>query len=83
MTTANCGIGCAIEELVSGSPARDRSSQHLGRHRWVIERTIAWLGGYHRLSIRYDCKGTHYCGFLTLAAALTCYKKLYMARNAT
>ena len=59
------------------------SSQHLGRHRWVIERTIAWLGGYHRLSIRYDRKDTHYCGFLTLAAALTCYKKLAMARSAT
>jgi hypothetical protein len=25
------------------------SSQRLGRHRWVIERTISWLTGYHRL----------------------------------
>ncbi|UAK30498.1 Scr1 family TA system antitoxin-like transcriptional regulator [Nocardia asteroides] len=30
------------------------SSQRLGRHRWVIERTISWLTGYHRLNIRYD-----------------------------
>ncbi|MFE7718166.1 transposase [Nocardia rhizosphaerihabitans] len=59
------------------------ASQHLDRHRWVIERTIAWLGGYHRLSIRYDRKGTHYCGFLTLAAALICYKKLAKVRIAT
>lgn len=62
------------------------SSQHLGRHRWVIERTIAWLGGYRRPSIRYDCKDTHdchYCGFLTLAATRTCYKKLVKARSAT
>nr|WP_252367102.1 hypothetical protein [Nocardia salmonicida] len=43
---------------------------------------MAWLGGYHRLSIRYDRKDTHYCGFLTLAAALTCYKKLVKARSA-
>lgn len=52
------------------------SSQRLGRHRWVIERTISWLTGYHRLNIRYDRKATHFLAFLTLAAALTCYKKL-------
>ncbi|WP_425303094.1 IS5 family transposase [Nocardia wallacei] len=52
------------------------SSQRLGRHRWVIERTISWLTGYHRLNIRYDRKATHFLGFLTLAATLTCYKKL-------
>ncbi|MGY1877424.1 IS5 family transposase [Nocardia gipuzkoensis] len=47
------------------------SSDRLGRHRWVIERTISWLTGYHRLNIRYDRKATHFLGFLTLAAALT------------
>ena len=59
------------------------SGQRLGRHRWVIERTISWLTGYHRLSIRYDRKDTHYCAFLTLGATLTCYKKLTKARAAT
>jgi hypothetical protein len=29
------------------------SSAALGRHRWVIERTMAWLFGCHRLGIRY------------------------------
>jgi transposase len=28
------------------------SSQRLGRHRWTIERTGAWLGGWRRLRIR-------------------------------
>ncbi|WP_373686626.1 IS5 family transposase [Nocardia terpenica] len=55
------------------------SNQRLGRHRWVIERTVSWLTGYHRLNIRYDRKGIHYLGFLTLAAALTCFKKLMKA----
>jgi transposase len=59
------------------------SSQKLGRHRWVIERSIAWLFGYHRLSIRYDHKATHFCAFLTLAASLTCYKKLAKTRKTT
>jgi transposase len=52
------------------------SSARLGRHRWVIERTIAWLGGYRRLTLRYDRNGHLFAAFLALAAALTCYKKL-------
>ena len=52
------------------------TSQRLGRHRWVIERTIAWLFGYRRLTSRYERKANHFSAFLTLAATLTCYKKL-------
>ena len=52
------------------------SSKKLGRHRWVIERSIAWLFGYHRLAIRYERSAHHFCAFLTLAATLTCFKKL-------
>jgi transposase len=52
------------------------SSERLGRHRWKIERTIAWLLGYRRLTIRYERHGHLFTAFLTLAAALICYKKL-------
>jgi transposase len=55
------------------------SSQKLGKHRWVIERSIAWLFGYHRLATRYDRNANHFCAFLTLGATLTCYKKLAKA----
>ncbi|WP_425301986.1 transposase, partial [Nocardia wallacei] len=48
----------------------------LGKHRWKIERTIAWLTGYRRLTIRYERHGRLFAAFLQLAAALTCYKKL-------
>ncbi len=51
------------------------TSEKLGRHRWVIERTISWLTGYRRLTIRYERKASHFLAFLTLAAAITCYKK--------
>lgn len=59
------------------------SSEKLGQHRWVIERSIAWLFGDHRLSIRYDRYTNHFCAFLTLAAALTCFKALAQARRTT
>jgi hypothetical protein len=44
------------------------NSKKLGKDRWLIERSIAWLFGYHRLA-------NHFSAFLTLAATLTCYKK--------
>ncbi|GGV80384.1 hypothetical protein GCM10015535_18330 [Streptomyces gelaticus] len=52
------------------------SSKRLGRHRWKIERSIARLLGYRRLTVRYERKGSHFLTFLGLAAALTCYEKL-------
>jgi transposase len=52
------------------------SNERLGRHRWKIERTIAWLSGYRRLTIRYERHSHLFAAFLALAAALTCYKKL-------
>jgi IS5 family transposase len=30
------------------------SSQRLGRHRWVVERTQAWVVAFRKLAVRYD-----------------------------
>ncbi|MEV6425559.1 transposase [Streptomyces sp. NPDC051662] len=51
------------------------SGERLGRHRRRIERSIAWLFGYRRLTVRYEREGSHSCAFLGLAAALTYNKK--------
>ncbi len=56
------------------------SSKKLGKHRWVIERSIAWLFGYRCLTIRYERHAHLFSAFLTLVAALTCYKKLTKAK---
>ncbi len=52
------------------------TSTRLGRHRWVVERSFTWLTGYRRLTIRYERSARLFTAFLTLAATLTCYKKL-------
>jgi hypothetical protein len=52
------------------------SPERPGRHRWKTGRSIAWLFGYRRLTVRYERKGSHFPAFLGLAAILTCYKKL-------
>jgi transposase len=46
------------------------SSQRLGRHRWVVERTLAWLARFRRLAIRYERRADIHLAFTTLACAL-------------
>ena len=52
------------------------SSQRLGRHRWVIERTLAWLNRYRRLTVRYERRIDIHQAFLTLGCALICFNAL-------
>jgi len=52
------------------------SSTRLGRHRWVIERTLAWLSRYRRLTIRYERRVDIHQAFLTLGCALICFNHL-------
>lgn len=50
------------------------SSAHLGNHRWVIERTFAWLHRYRRLLIRYERRSDIHLVFFTLAASLITFR---------
>lgn len=52
------------------------SSQRLGRHRWVVERTFAWLHRFRRLVVRYERRADLHQAFLTLGCALICWKRL-------
>jgi transposase len=52
------------------------ASQRLGRHRWVVERTLSWLSQYRRLTIRYERRADIHDAFLTLGCALICFKAL-------
>jgi transposase len=56
------------------------SSQRLGRHRYVVERSLAWLVGYRRLQVRYERRADILLGFLYLACTLTCLKALKRAK---
>ncbi len=52
------------------------SSQKLGRHRWVIERTFAWMARYRRLTIRYERRIDIHHAFTSLACSLICLNAL-------
>ena len=49
-----------------------KSSQRLGRRRWVVERTLAWFSRYRRLTVRYECRADTHLAFHQLAASLIC-----------
>jgi IS5 family transposase len=50
------------------------SSERLGRHRWVVERTLAWLNQFRRLTIRYERRQDIHEAFLSLGYALICLR---------
>ncbi|WP_244173589.1 IS5 family transposase [Streptomyces recifensis] len=52
------------------------SSQRLGRHRWVVERTVSWLTGCRRLHRRYERKPEHFLAFAGIAATLIVHRRL-------
>jgi transposase len=56
-----------------------RRSEHgsgLGRYRWVVERTFAWLRQNRRLRIRYERRPRIHKAFLTIGCALICWNIL-------
>jgi len=55
------------------------SSERLGRHRWTVERTLAWVLAFRRLTVRYDRHAASVLAFLHLACALICLRFLRRA----
>jgi transposase len=49
---------------------------HLGRVRWVVERTISWIKGLRRMRVRYDRSSTSIDAWTTIAAAVICLRIL-------
>lgn len=45
----------------------------LGRHRWVVERTHAWINRFRRLRIRDERRVDIHLAFFNLACALICW----------
>jgi IS5 family transposase len=50
------------------------SSDKLGRHRWVVGRTLAWLEQFRRLTIRYERREHIHQAFHSLGCARICLK---------
>jgi transposase len=64
------GIEPEIARRQSGHGSR------LGRARWVVERTFAWLHHFKRLLVRFDRRAEIHEAFLALGCCLVCFRRL-------
>jgi IS5 family transposase len=72
-----CRAACRRRGIVPRIARRGiESSERLGRHRWVVERTLAWLTRFRRLTIRYERRAAIHQAFLSLGCALICWQAL-------
>jgi len=56
-----------------------RGTEHgsgLGRYRWVVERTFAWLHNFKRLLVRYERRAEMHEALLALGCCLVCFRRL-------
>ncbi len=56
-----------------------RETEHgsgLGKERWVVERTFAWLHNLRRLRTRYERRSELHVAFLELGCAVICQRML-------
>ena len=49
------------------------SGEKLGRHRWVVERTLSWLNRHRRLKVRYERRADIHQALLDLGCVLICW----------
>jgi transposase len=76
------GFPAIIKLLVQrmiGSLVDPRGSPHgsgLGKTRYVVERTLAWISNNRRLKLCYERTGEHFRAFHVLAACVICCNRL-------
>ncbi|MEO5725866.1 MAG: transposase, partial [Byssovorax sp.] len=69
-----CRAACRVRSIVPRIARRGiESPTRLGRVRWVVERSLAWLHNFRGLMVRYDRRADIHQAFLTLAAILICW----------
>lgn len=66
-----CRAHCRKHGIVPRIARRGvESSERLGRHRWVVERTLSWLNRFRKLRIRYERSVDAYLALCTLACSV-------------
>jgi len=70
----HCRAECRARHIIPRIARRGiESKEKLGRHRWVAERTFAWLCRLRRLRVRDDRRAAIHLAFLQLGCALLCF----------
>jgi transposase len=73
MTRSQSGKVCVTRRIIPFLAKRNpEHGSGLGRWRWVVERTFAWLNQFRRLRARYEKRVDIHEAFLALGCALIC-----------
>jgi hypothetical protein len=73
-----------IVSLVAPRGNRCHPTQHgsgLGKTRYVVEQSMAWIGNNRRLKLCYERTGEHFRAFHVLAACVICANRLRKKRK--
>jgi transposase len=72
------GIGLTSPDRSNNLHRRYEDGRRLRtyRHRWIIERTIAWFGAFRRLVVRYERSTRMFLAFFQFAAVLIALRRL-------
>src|SRR6266853_1549340 len=72
------GIELVAPHRWNRSKPRTQDGRALRRYkrRWKVERTIAWLGNFRRLVVRYDRSDTLYEGFFNIACFMIVLRRV-------
>ena len=58
------------------TPPQDGRVLRRYKKRWIVERSIAWLGNFRRLVVRYDRSLTVYQAFVHIACLMIVLRKV-------
>lgn len=73
-----CRRACRRRRILSRIARRGiERGDRLGRHRWVVERTLAWLNRCRRLTVRYERRADIHLAFTVLGCALICLNQIH------
>ncbi|MCR4411017.1 MAG: IS5 family transposase [Thermoguttaceae bacterium] len=74
----------AVRTMLAGRRVRPylarRNTSHgsgLGKYRWVVERSVAWIHGFRRLRLRWERRADIHQAFLTLAVCILCLRCIW------
>nr|WP_225887793.1 IS5 family transposase [Myxococcus xanthus] len=83
---AHAGKGYDFKDIRQGLRARHitpriarrgiESSERLGRHRWVVERTLAWLHSFKRLRVREERRADLHLALLQLGCSIVLLRRV-------
>ncbi len=72
-----------IEPIIPARKNNRKATHQDGRklrrykHRWIIERTNAWLQNFRRLAVRYERSAVVFTALVHLACALICLNRVF------